>query len=78
MLMGLVFAQDPAQVRQIPDERTVEQFTAAPSDPALHDRVHSRRPHGAAHGLDPGVGHDVLKLGRGHCPAPKPSSNSAH
>jgi hypothetical protein len=51
-------------VRQIPDERTVEQFTAARSDPALHDRIHARRPHGAAHGPDPGVGQYVVERGR--------------
>jgi hypothetical protein len=60
----LVPAQDAAQVRQVPDERAVEQLTAGPSDPALHDRVHPWHTHGAPDGLDPDVGQDVLELGR--------------
>ena len=62
-------------MRHIPDERAVKQFTAAPCDPALHDCVHARRPHGAAHGPDPGAGQDAPRPGRIEDAVPRPANS---
>ena len=31
--------------------------------PPLHDRIHARHPHAGKHGLDPGVGEDLVEHG---------------
>ena len=46
----LVFAQHSHQVPLVPDQGAVQHLAAAASDPAFHDRIHSRR-------LDRGADH---------------------
>ncbi|GAA1880238.1 hypothetical protein GCM10009753_04480 [Streptantibioticus ferralitis] len=41
-----------------PDQRTVEELTAAGCDPAFDHRVRPRVSDAGEHGLDPGVGED--------------------
>jgi hypothetical protein len=48
-------------VRQVPYEGAVEQFAAGCADPTFYDRIHARRPDGAAHGSDARVGKDLVE-----------------
>jgi hypothetical protein len=43
IVMGLVLAQDPPQMGQVPDEGPVEEFAAASADPAFGDGVAPHR-----------------------------------
>jgi hypothetical protein len=63
IVMGLVLARYPPQMILVPGEGTVQELTAASSDPAFSDRVHPRRPDGAAHGPDADVGEDGVEGG---------------
>jgi hypothetical protein len=63
IVVDLVLAQDPPQMGLVPDEGAVQELAAASPDPALGDRVHTRRPHVAQHGPDPGAGEDRIERG---------------
>src|ERR1039457_6989857 len=63
IVVDLVLAQDPPQMVLVPDEGAVQELAAASPDPALGDRVHTRRPHVAQHGPDPGAGEDRIERG---------------
>ena len=58
--MALVRRQDPAEVGQVPDKRTVKKLAAATADPPLHDRVHAGHPDAAAH--DPQAGRGEYRV----------------
>src|SRR5262249_23553123 len=45
----------------VPDQGSIEEFTAAGQHPPLHDRVHSRHPHAGEHDLDARVGQDRVE-----------------
>jgi hypothetical protein len=55
----------------VPDQRAVEQLTAAGLHPPLHHRVHPRHLDAAEHDLDPGVGEDLVEQ-VGELPVPVP------
>jgi hypothetical protein len=59
--MALVLAKRPQQVRLVPDQHPVQQFTAAALDPPFHDRVHAGHLDTAEHDGDPGVGKDRVE-----------------
>src|ERR1019366_1195678 len=59
VMVGLVVAQDPPQMVQVPDGGAVQELAAASPDPALGDRVHPGRPHVAQHGPDASAGEDA-------------------
>ena len=42
IVMVLIFGKDPPQVRHIPDEDPIQDFSATGAYPALHDRVRAR------------------------------------
>jgi hypothetical protein len=65
----LLLVQRVEQVLPVPDQRSVEKFTAAAADPALHDRVHPRDADSAEDDLDAGVGEDGVEQG-GELPVP--------
>ena len=56
VVVCLVLAEDRQEVALIPDQRAVEQFPAAATDPALRDRVRAGRLDWAAQDPDPGTG----------------------
>ena len=58
---GLVLAQPPHQVRDVPDQRAVGQLRARESEPALHHRVLPRRPNTGTDHLDPRDGEDLVE-----------------
>lgn len=47
----------------VPDESAIQELAAASPDPAFGNRVHTRRPDAAEHGLDAGVGEDRVECG---------------
>jgi hypothetical protein len=53
--------QGVEQVLLVPDQCSVEEFTAAAVDPALRDRVHPRDPDTAQDDLDAHVGEDGVE-----------------
>src|SRR3984885_5979828 len=62
-MVVLVLAQDPPQMGLMPDEGSVQEFAAAPADPALGDRVHAGRPDVAEHGPGASVGKACVDRG---------------
>lgn len=60
----LVLVLGVAQVRLVPDQCAVEEFAAAASEPAFHDRVRSWDLDAAEDNLDACVGRDGVEQGR--------------
>jgi hypothetical protein len=63
VVMGFVFAKDSEQVALIPDQGSVEDFPAAATDPAFHDRIRSWGLHWTADRADPGCGEHRVPCG---------------
>ncbi len=59
-----VLVRGVRQMRLVPDQRAVQQLTAAAVDPPLHDRVHPGYLDATEHDPDPGVGEDHVEQGR--------------
>jgi hypothetical protein len=57
----LELAQGVKQVTLVPDQRPVEQFSAAGLHPAFHDRVHAGHSDASEHDLVPGVLQDSVE-----------------
>jgi hypothetical protein len=55
-----VLAQGVTQVTFFPQEAAVEELAAARLHPPLHDRVHPRHPDTGEHGLDAGLGEELV------------------
>jgi hypothetical protein len=65
----LVLAQGTPQVAFIPEQAAIKELVAAGLHPSLHDGVHAGHADAGEHGLDAGVGEDLLDEG-GELPIP--------